>query len=42
MLERYFREGEIKEIADYCEIDVVGRLPAVAEVRTVAHLTRIV
>jgi len=23
-LERYFREGKIKEIADYCETDVVG------------------
>jgi len=23
-VERYFREGKIKEIADYCETDVVG------------------
>ena len=23
-MERYFREGKIKEIADYCETDVVG------------------
>jgi predicted PolB exonuclease-like 3'-5' exonuclease len=23
-IERYFREGKIKEIADYCETDVVG------------------
>ena len=23
-VERYFREGKIKEIADYCESDVVG------------------
>jgi predicted PolB exonuclease-like 3'-5' exonuclease len=23
-VERYFREGEIREIADYCETDVVG------------------
>jgi 3'-5' exonuclease len=23
-VERYFREGRIKEIADYCETDVVG------------------
>ena len=24
-VERYFHEGKIKEIADYCETDVVGR-----------------
>jgi predicted PolB exonuclease-like 3'-5' exonuclease len=23
-VERYFREGKIKEVADYCETDVVG------------------
>jgi hypothetical protein len=23
-VERYYREGKIKEIADYCETDVVG------------------
>ena len=23
-MERYFREGKIKEVADYCETDVVG------------------
>jgi predicted PolB exonuclease-like 3'-5' exonuclease len=23
-VERYFHEGKIKEIADYCETDVVG------------------
>jgi 3'-5' exonuclease len=23
-VERYFREGKIKEIADYCETDVIG------------------
>ena len=23
-VERYFREGKIKEIAEYCEMDVVG------------------
>jgi len=23
-VERYFREGKIREIADYCETDVVG------------------
>jgi predicted PolB exonuclease-like 3'-5' exonuclease len=23
-VERYFREGKIEEIADYCETDVVG------------------
>jgi predicted PolB exonuclease-like 3'-5' exonuclease len=23
-VERYFREGKIKEVADYCEGDVVG------------------
>ena len=24
-VERYFLEGRIKEIADYCEVDVVGQ-----------------
>ena len=23
-VERYFREGKIKEVADYCETDVIG------------------
>ena len=23
-MDRYFREGKIKEVADYCETDVVG------------------
>ena len=23
-MERYFREGKIKEVADYCKTDVVG------------------
>jgi hypothetical protein len=23
-VERYYREGKIKEVADYCETDVVG------------------
>ena len=32
-VERYFREGKIKEVADYCETDVVG----MAAVRTVSR-----
>jgi hypothetical protein len=35
-VERYFHEGKIKEIADYCETDVV-HLSGLAAVRTVSR-----
>jgi hypothetical protein len=36
-VERYFHEGKIKEIADYCETDIVNTYPVVAAVRAVSR-----
>jgi hypothetical protein len=36
-VERYFREAKIKEIADYCETDVINTYQVWAAVRTISR-----
>jgi 3'-5' exonuclease len=38
-VERYFRDGKIKEVADYCETDVVSTYQLWATVRTISRHT---